>query len=244
MGFKNGSSTDCNNTNGEDMIQCWEKIAYSIDDIILSNRGFSDIEHFYAGYSVGLALSLKIETGMISTSVLSTLHITMNPNMNYYLVITDSKLQATSNNLDLVPRTVIILEKNAGIANFVLKGNIFFHFYLIYLFCVVLKKSFIRQAIQHNKLSLAERPCQTSPEYNFTHCFHTHVIKNIGCQPHWTLVSVEGVPDCHNHTTLQKYTDVLWNISYNMNTDEVFQATNCLRPCTYMEYTVSVQSKA
>ena len=59
---------------------------------------------------------------MISTSVLSTLHITMNPNMNYYLVITDSKLQATSNNLDLVPRTVIILEKNAGIANFVLKG--------------------------------------------------------------------------------------------------------------------------
>ena len=66
MGFKNGSSTDCNNTNGEDMIQCWEKIAYSIDDIILSNRGFSDIEHFYAGYSVGLALSLKIETGMIS----------------------------------------------------------------------------------------------------------------------------------------------------------------------------------
>jgi len=33
---------------------------------------------------------------MISTSVLSTLHITMNPNMNYYLVITDSKLQATS----------------------------------------------------------------------------------------------------------------------------------------------------
>ena len=181
---------------------------------------------------------------MISTSVLSTLHITMNPNMNYYLVITDSKLQATSNNLDLVPRTVIILEKNAGIANFVLKGNIFFHFYLIYLFCVVLKKSFIRQAIQHNKLSLAERPCQTSPEYYFTHCFHTHVIKNIGCQPHWTLVSVEGVPDCHNHTTLQKYTDVLWNISYNMNTDEVFQATNCLRPCTYMEYTVSVQSKA
>ena len=66
MGFKTGSSTDCNNANGEDMIQCWEKIAYSIDDIILSNRGFSDIKHFYAGYSVGLALSLKIETGMIS----------------------------------------------------------------------------------------------------------------------------------------------------------------------------------
>ena len=121
MGFKNGSSTDCNNTNGEDMIQCWEKIAYSIDDIILYNRGFSDIEHFYAGYNLGLALSLKIETGMISTSVLSTLHITINSNMNYYLLVTDSKLQATSNNLDLVPRTAIILEKNAGTANIVLK---------------------------------------------------------------------------------------------------------------------------
>ena len=69
---------------------------------------------------------------MISTSVLSTLHIMMNPNMNYYLVITDSKLQATSNNLDLVPRTAIILEKNAGTANIVLKEIIIKNFH----FCV------------------------------------------------------------------------------------------------------------
>ena len=64
---------------------------------------------------------MKIEMGVISKSSQLTLNIKMNPNNNYYVLITDSKLQSTSNNLDLVPRTAIILEKNAGTANIVLK---------------------------------------------------------------------------------------------------------------------------
>ena len=121
MGYKNGSSTDCNNTNGEDMVQCLEKVAYSIDDIFPFNRRFLKVKHLYVSDRLGLAVSVKIEMGVISKSSQLTLNIKMNPNNNYYVLITDSKLQSTSNNLDLVPRTAIILEKNAGTANIVLK---------------------------------------------------------------------------------------------------------------------------
>ena len=121
MGYKYGSTTDCNNTNGEDMIQCLEKRAYSIEDIFPFNRRYLEMKHLYVSDRLGLAVSVKIETGVISKSAQLTLNIKMNPNTNYYALITDSKLQSTSNNLDLVPRTAIILEKNAGTANIVLK---------------------------------------------------------------------------------------------------------------------------
>ena len=121
MGYKNGSPTDCNDTNGEDMIQCLEKVAYSIDDIFPFNRRFLKVKHLYVNDRLGLAVSVKIKMGVISKSSQLTLNIKMNPNNNYYVLITDSKLQSTSNNLDLVPRTAIILEKNAGTANIVLK---------------------------------------------------------------------------------------------------------------------------
>ena len=132
MGYKNGSSTDCNNTNGEDMIQCLEKRAYSIEDIFPFNRRYLEMKHLYVSDRLGLAVSVKIETGVISKSAQLTLNIKMNPNTNYYALITDSKLQSTSNNLDLVPRTAIILEKNAGTANIVLKEIII----NIFKFCV------------------------------------------------------------------------------------------------------------
>ena len=107
--------------------------------------------------------------------------------------------------------------------------------------CKIISVIFNNQAIQHNKLNSAERPCQTSPDYNFAHCVHKHIIQRAGCQPHWRLVSLEGIPKCQNLSMLQKYSNIFWNISYNMDADDVFQATNCLRPCTYMEYKVSVK---
>ena len=61
-----------------------------------------------------------------------------------------------------------------------------------------------------------------------------------GCQPHWRLFTVEGAPICQNATMLKRYARIFWNIAYNMDSDDVFQATNCLRPCTFLEYKVSV----
>ena len=59
-----------------------------------------------------------------------------------------------------------------------------------------------------------------------------------GCQPPWRLFSVEGLPICQNITMLDKYTAILMNVTYNMDSEDIYQATNCLMPCTFMEYKV------
>ena len=105
--------------------------------------------------------------------------------------------------------------------------------------CKIISVILKNQAIQHNKLNSVERPCQTSHDYNFAHCVHKHIIQSAGCQPHWRLVSLEGIPECQNLSMLQKYSNFFWNLSYNMDADDVFRATNCLRPCTYIEYKVN-----
>ena len=60
-----------------------------------------------------------------------------------------------------------------------------------------------------------------------------------GCQPHWRLFSVEGMPTCQNLSELKKYNKFSLKIILDMDSDERFQKTNCLLPCTFMEYQVS-----
>ena len=61
------------------------------------------------------------------------------------------------------------------------------------------------------------------------------------CQPPWRLFSVEGIPICQNASMLHKYKRLLKNVTYSMDGDDIYQATNCLMPCIYMEYKVIVQ---
>ena len=122
MGFKNGNGTECKNKTGQQLIICIEERAFSADDIFPFERTHFRLEPFYVDdNNLGLVQSVRLETGVISKKIASTLSIKMNSNIAYFITISDSKLQFTSNNLDLVPRTVIILKEHDGVANFVLK---------------------------------------------------------------------------------------------------------------------------
>ena len=90
------------------------------------------------------------------------------------------------------------------------------------------------------KLNQAHRPCQPSPDYDYAQCLHRSIIMKAGCQPHWRLYSVKGMPTCSNISALNQFQRIMWNISINMDVEEVLLETKCLMPCTYMEYKVSL----
>ena len=123
-GFKIGSAEDCKDMDGELFINCIEDRVFSAKDIFPFERTNLEMKpYFFDGSTLGMVQSVKIEIGAISKNVVSSLGIKMNPNMSYFLVLTDQKLHATSNNIDVVPRTVMTL-KNGGIANIVFKATI------------------------------------------------------------------------------------------------------------------------
>ena len=92
----------------------------------------------------------------------------------------------------------------------------------------------------HKKLNQAHRPCHQSPSYNYGQCLHKAAMIKAGCQPHWRLYSVEGLPICDNVSMVNTYQDVMGSMQLNMDSDELYQETDCLMPCTYLEYKVKL----
>ena len=91
----------------------------------------------------------------------------------------------------------------------------------------------------HKKRNSAHRPCEPDPNYNYGECLHQSIMKKAGCQPHWRLFSVQGLPTCSTKSLANKYDGAYWKLAVTMDSDDVSQATNCLTPCTYLEYQVS-----
>ena len=91
----------------------------------------------------------------------------------------------------------------------------------------------------HKKRNSAHRPCEPDPNYNYGECLHQSIMKKAGCQPHWRLFSVQGLPTCSTKSLANKYDGAYWKLAVTMDSDDVSQATNCLTPCTYLEYKVS-----
>ena len=125
MGFKIGSGKECKETNGKQFIECMENRAFSIDDIFPFEKSSFNTIPYYADDTIGLVHSVKIDSGVISKNQASTLAIKLSQNISYFLVLADPKLQSTSNSLELVPRTIIILKENAGLVTFILKEIMF-----------------------------------------------------------------------------------------------------------------------
>ena len=59
-----------------------------------------------------------------------------------------------------------------------------------------------------------------------------------GCQTPWSRVNVEGLPLCDNRTMLYKYSVQYWEFG-KLEREDLIKLTNCLMPCSYMEYKVS-----
>ena len=125
----------------------------------------------------------------------------------------DKKLQFVTSNPNIVPRSMLTLKQKAGGMS-------------IYL-----------QAIRHEKLNLPDKPCEPSLDYDFATCLQRSVMVSVGCQPIWRRYSMmeQTEPLCDNWTTLKQYGDEIESLS-NMDRNELYEATNCMMPCSFMEY--------
>ena len=96
---------------------------------------------------------------------------------------------------------------------------------------------FFHQAIRHEKLNKAHSPCEPSHDYNMAECVETSIFTEVGCQPPWRRFSVEGLPLCDSWYLFSEYNRTYYRI-YVMDKNELIQYTNCMLPCSFMEYKV------
>ena len=190
------------------------------EDIILSNSSSQfSVTDFYTQNWDGIVQSVRISENVIKTNYDSTMDwICFNSSISYTVYIMDTKLQFVTANPNIVPRSLHTLQRNSGLTNLYVK------------------------AIRHEKLNFPDKPCEPSPEYNFAHCIEESVVDTVGCQPPWTRFSSLGQPQCDNWTLLQQYGERI-NHLHDMDRNDLFEATNCLMPCTFMEYKESHKIK-
>ena len=64
------------------------------------------------------------------------------------------------------------------------------------------------------------------------------IVTKAGCQPPWRRFTVDEFPVCDNWTLLDSYETEFWN-SYNLDSKNLFKMSNCLKPCSFLEYQVT-----
>ena len=62
-------------------------------------------------------------------------------------------------------------------------------------------------------------------------------MRNVGCQPPWRRFTVDELPECDSLALLNKFAYEYERIA-SMVRSEILEDTNCLIPCTFMEYKV------
>ena len=244
-GYKLGqvkSKEQCRNKTGVQFIQCFEEMTFSVKDIIeaaIKGRNGDDDEYveiylnvyeddeddedgvkgirvnnFFDDYG-GLVKSVDLNNDtLISHNEWLTIALQLNRNLSYDIYFMDKKLQHVFGSPDIIPRPVITLKPNAGETYVYLK------------------------AIRHEKLNQPQKPCNPSPDYDFTICLEKSIITRAGCQPPWSRFKMECEPLCDNLTLLNKFAKESFEF-YSPDKNELFEKTNCLLPCSFMEYRVS-----
>ena len=207
---------DCPNTT--QFIKCVERFAYMAEEIIISgNFDQFTMTDFYTDTWNGIAQSVEIGDNVITTNWDSTLDwIELNSSISYFVYIMDKRFQFVTANPIIVPRSKLTLKQAAGSVS-------------VYL-----------QAIRHEKLNLPHKPCEPSLDYEFATCLEKSVVASIGCQPTWRQFSMNEEPLCDSWNLLSPYGDKIESLA-NMDRSELFEATKCVMPCTFMEYKESVK---
>ena len=68
------------------------------------------------------------------------------------------------------------------------------------------------EAIRHELLSLAHRPCNPAPDYSFAQCVQTRIMERAGCVPHWTRSTIYTLSTHYPHTIYTLSTHYLHTI--------------------------------
>ena len=225
-GWKHQNLSQCSNCSilsGEDLIQALEKASYSTEDVIqqTSTDGetywkdddWYDIKRFYINFEDGIIQSVEIQNDTVmSNNKFSTASFVLNKNISYLIYFMDRKLQFITGSPDVIPRSLWI--SKLGITNLYLK------------------------VIRHEKLNRPIKPCDPSPEYDLGTCLERSLITRAGCQPPWRRVTVEEYPICDDWTMMDSYDTEFWNF-YNSDRKTLFKNSDCLMPCSFMEYKVN-----
>ena len=100
--------------------------------------------------------------------------------------------------------------------------------------------TFFVQAIRHERLNKPNMPCETSGSYDMGQCIERSIISGVGCQPPWRRYSVEGTPLCDNLWSLFNTYHIATAVISNMDLNQLIKRNQCLPPCSYMEFKVSL----
>ena len=230
-GYKVENRNICENKTDVDFIKCFEEITFSTREIIpqyIVGNGMDfdyvsttdndyenlKVKDFFDTYG-GLAKYLEINNyTMMSQDSSSTVAVELNENLTYEIYFMDKKMQYVFGSPDIIPRPVLTLKQSQG-------------WVFIYL-----------KAIRHEKLNQPNQPCNPSPGYDFTFCLEKNIIKTVGCQPPWRRFIVENQSFCDNLSMLDKYGNQMDEF-FNTGKIDLFEKTECLIPCFFMEYRVS-----
>ena len=104
----------CFNFTGELMIKCVENGSYSSDEIFVDSKMSKNVQTFFTDGPSGLVHSFHAKMKH---------NIKLNPNMTYRMIIVDKKLELTSLNPDIFPRSILMLKQNTGHIIIYLKVN-------------------------------------------------------------------------------------------------------------------------
>ena len=110
-GWSDGDYTACMEYEGHQFIQCIERHAYSEEDLLLeSNKNIKFRKNFVVNYTA-IVQSLEIGEGDITFQSKSTMEIKVNHNLNYFVFITDPKLEFFFDSPSIIPRIMLSLRE-------------------------------------------------------------------------------------------------------------------------------------
>ena len=96
--------------------------------------------------------------------------------------------------------------------------------------------------MRHEKINLPNSQCEASNDYNFGECVEASLISKAGCQSYWSRINLD-LPLCDNDSLMEKNSDEYW-AAMHLGKHELINQTECLMPCTFMEYKVTTSTQA
>ena len=206
----------CRNAkDAKELTDCIDGKTYSFKEVIIDAKDSEDKdlldetawEESLRWFIIGKCYFRKLDDGAIGFSGKKALKLTLNFNLEYYVMLGDPNPSA---NPKTTPRVLLSLKSNGG-------------FKAIYI-----------DVVEHIKLNDKDYPCEVSDDYSFTNCIRTKVLKKVGCRTKWENPLGLDLPLCNKSQIFEfsleyeKYTE--------LEQTELVEYTGCALPCSYKEY--------
>ena len=106
---------------GEQFKECVEDNAFSANDTntlagcpSCNTSNAATLSLFYQTDYFGIVQSLEVNRGIISDNESDSLFLSLNKNLSYNIIVSDTKLQLWMGNPQTIPKTLIVLDTSAG----------------------------------------------------------------------------------------------------------------------------------